>query len=557
MRKFVGIILAVVGALLTVAGIIGIALIGSDDIVDSPASTLALGDAKAVVSTPGLLAFKDTTLRVSASSSGGSVFIGRAHPVDAADYTNGAPTYAVTRVDASGVQGKALKGDADATLADPAKQTFWTDQAAGTGTQTLELDLDGTPTTYVVMPTGKPGDITLASGVKVSNGFALSIAAVVLGLVAIVSGIVLLRRRRTPDADLPDGDSAASPENAGGTATTDALVPGQPAQSSRTMTRVAALVAVGALVPTLSGCGMVPTKVEAWKSDSVTKQALTHDEAVAVMKDYDVRNNAAIKAAAATHDTTPWAKADADAVLAADLFGTQLRRVRAVKEAPAVGTTVANRTFSPAFGTYPMYALVSTTETFGKGKPTERLVAMRRDSVTAPWLKVGSAPAPLKSLPAARTEPAEAFTEAETKAITTAVNGLTSQINSGKGGPALPKELVTTLNDSRTLGQYLRQATLTAGLWNSRAQSPLAGDASIQAARAAKGSVVLVEYLLNGTYLAKDGTVIEFTDKDFAAVTGQTGQRSSIRYRQALTIAMTLDETGKATVVGHSLSRLV
>lgn len=76
MTEFLGILLAVVGLLLTVGGIAGVVLIGSDNTVDSPATTLGLGGAKAVVSTPGLLAFKDMTLRLCAQSSGGAVFIG-------------------------------------------------------------------------------------------------------------------------------------------------------------------------------------------------------------------------------------------------------------------------------------------------------------------------------------------------------------------------------------------------------------------------------------------------------------------------------------------------
>lgn len=244
-------------------------------------------------------------------------------------------------------------------------------------------------------------------------------------------------------------------------------------------------------------------------------------------------------------------------MLAADLFGTQLRRLKKVKDAPVVGTSVAEKTYAPSFGSYPMYALVHTTETYGDKDPANHLVAMRRDRATSPWLKMATVDVPATSMPDPAASGESTLTPQDIAAVTKAVTALTSQVNTGRGGPALPNDLVTYLAEQRETASYLRKASLTASLWKPSAKDQLAPDGSVQAARTSKGSVVLVEFLLNGEYLTKPGAWVEFTDKDFAAVTGQAGRQTVIRYRAALTVAMTLDAKGKPTVVGHDIDRLV
>lgn len=217
----------------------------------------------------------------------------------------------MTRVDTSGLRGEVVKGVAKTALSDPTKQTFWRAKATGTGTQTLALKLDGAPTEYVVMPIGQTGDVTVTSGIQIKNGFALSIATFVLGLLALTSGLLLLRRRRTPTEPAED----VRPTNE---ADAEARVSTTP---SRTMSRIVTVGVIGAVVPALAGCGMVPTKVDTWKSKAITKPAMADQaEAVAAMKDYDRRNNAAIAQTAKAFDASAWQNADAGIVLANDRY---------------------------------------------------------------------------------------------------------------------------------------------------------------------------------------------------------------------------------------------
>ncbi|MEO7269642.1 MAG: hypothetical protein ABIW49_10605 [Knoellia sp.] len=544
MKKFLGILLALVGLVLTAAGIAGVILIGSDDTVDSPATTIELGDAKAVVSTPGLLAFTDTTMRLTAESTGGSVFLGRAHPIDAKSYLATAPTYAVTKVDTSGMSGEVVKGDAKTTLPDPGKQTFWTAKATGAGKQSLALELDGTPTEYVVMPIGKPGDVIVTSGIQIKNGFTLSIGALVLGVLALISGGLLLRRRKNT---LATGHEANTTKET--VVATDVPAP------ARTMSRIVGIGVIAAVVPALAGCGMVPTKVDTWKNDAITKPAMTQPEAVAALKGYADRKNAVSKSSAATFNPRGWESVDGGLVLAGDQYDTAYRRLKKDKTV-TTGSWTARRVYSPSFGSYPMYALVSGTSSYDE-EPGERLVALSRASVTAPWVKVATSPAPVSLPDAVAPGDASTLSARDKKVALAAAGAITAEINTGKGTVTLPKEVEDFLAEWRKREDYLASSRVTAELWNPEAADQLSPAGSIFAAKGAKGQVALVTYRLLTTWVAKSDSYVYYNDKDFAAVIGQSGDRDDLRFQNALTVAVTLDAKGTPTIVGYDLRDII
>lgn len=546
MKKFLGILLAIVGLLLSAAGITGVVLIGSDNTVDSPTTTITLGDAKAIVSTPGLLAFKDTTLRLSAQSSGGAAFIGQAHPIDAKSYLSSAPTYAVTKVDTSGMSGVVVKGDPKAALAEPTKQTFWTAKTTGSGVQTLKLRLDGTPTEYVVMPVGKPGDVTVTSGVEVKNGFALSIGAVVLGILALLSGVLLMRRRKTPTS--PSGDAITT----GATLTAadqESMTP------SRTMSRIVTFGVIGAVIPALAGCGMVPTKVDAWKNDAITKPAMANQaEAVAVMKDYDLRNNAAIKATSTTFDPAAWSTADTGPLLTNDVYSTRYRKAKNDKSVNPITTAPGRHLYAPAFANYPMFALLSTTETVrGADKPDEELAVLTRESAASPWLKAASADVPATSLPAAA-DPGSAstLTPADTKVALNLTQALATQLNSGKGPFTLPKGVNDYLSRERKLQSYQSSAQVRASLWDESSKDKISADGSMQAARTREGQIFMATYSMVATSRTKPNFTMHYKDQAHAVAVGQVGPQEVLNLRSNLTFAVSVDAKGKPTIVGHS-----
>ncbi|PRY63620.1 hypothetical protein BCF74_10118 [Knoellia remsis] len=544
MKKTVGILLAVLGLLLSAAGVAGIVLIGSDNTIESPSSTLKIGDAKAVVSTPGLLAYTDTTMRITAESSGGSVFVGQAHPVDVTSYLDGAPTYAVTSVGTSGVSGEAVEGDAKAAPPDPTKQTFWTESTSGAGSQTLQLALDGKPTTYVVMPLGKPGDITMSSGVVIPGGFGLAIGALILGVLLLIGGIVLARRRRTPSG--PDDAAVNRPaaDAPAGRAPTGADEPA----GARTLSRAVTVSVLALTVPALAGCGVVPQKVEPWKNSEVTKPSMTPDQADLVLKDLATRRNAIAKATATSNDARPWRDVSSGPLYTTEVLQSQYRQMTKTSEKSVV-SLVGTKSYIPAFSGYPMYALVAGTEAYDKGKPIEVLNVVQRTSVIAPWTMLAAAHVPAKSLPASAA-PGGASTPGpeQQKQALAAANAVMARINTGKGGPALPKELESFLSDMRTTEGA--SSLVRAQLWPSDAE-PLEPGGPVQAVATPTGSLVLASYDLLNTQTANPGKVFrDNPESSYRKATQQTGNQEIVRYRLAVMVAMTVDKQGKPTVIG-------
>ncbi|EAP99588.1 hypothetical protein JNB_05430 [Janibacter sp. HTCC2649] len=537
--------------MLAAAGIAGVLLIGSDDTVDSPATTLKLGDAKAVVSTPSLLAFTNTTMRLTAESSDGTVFLGQAHPIDARSYLATSSTYAVTKVDTSGLSGEVVKGDPKTALPDPTKQGFWTARATGTGKQTLMLELDGTPTEFVIMPVGKGGDLTVTSGIQVKNGFTLSLAALVVGVLALFAGLLLRRRRRAVAESGSENGPVAKATAAAGDEVDRATEVDAPATPSGTMGRVFTLGVISALVPALAGCGVVPTKVDAWKTSELTKPAMANQaEALAAMKDLDARSATSRAAIATSYDAKQWSAVRGGPLLATAVLGTQFDQLVKDHSVAKVSFTVHDA-YLPAFSSYPMFAMVSGTETINREKPNEALQVITRSSVTSPWVLVGATTAQLKGLaaPAASGTPST-LTPADLKQTKAAVDGLTSQINTGKGSPALPKELGEYFAGLRTPTQG--SATLKAEPWNPT-KDLVSPDGSVQAVKTTTGQLVVVSYNLLVTQTAKAGYVfLDDPKNQYRTVTGQTGDLETVLNRYALIITMQLDKNGKPSVIGDS-----
>lgn len=568
MKKALSILFALVGLLLAPVGVAGMMLIGSDDVVESPATSLPLSGAKAVVSTPELLAFADTTLRVSAENGGGSVFVGRAHPVDTTSYLEGVPTYSVTHVGTSGMSGRVLPGEPKATPADPVTQTFWTDTATGSGTQTLSLDLDGSPTTWVIVPLGAAGDLKVTSGLVIPHGFVLSVAALLAGAVMLVGGFVATRRRRRSDTSPIEATSmhTSHPRTAEPDEEPDRVR--SSSTGSTLMTRTVTRLGVAVVLPALAGCGMVPTKVDAWQNASVTRPALTLPEAKTAMADYDRRNNAAIKAAATSFDARAWQNVDTGTVFAQDQYAAAHRRLVKKSSGVAVGTTTVDQVFAPAFGSYPMYALVSGSETWKAvpqpkpapkpAAPAEVLVAMRRESATAPWRKMATAPAPWKALPRAAAPGTPRTPDAAGRIkVMRAVGLVTTRLNTGKGSVTLPKNVEEFLREWRTPESYLSSSTAVATLWRPDEKDQTSPAGSVQVARTATGHVALVSYLVRVDWVAKPGNHVYFENKEFAAVIGQPGNRAALRFRAGLTLAVTVDDQGTPTVVGGAVDSLI
>lgn len=147
MRTFVVVVLSTLGGLLLLTGGAVAVLVGPDDTVSLPAGDVPAASGVAITSYD-LFPLRDLTLHVSATSAGGQVFLGSAHPVDARDYVAGVEASWVKGVDRTGtLTTDLIEGELPAPEVDPTATAFWYDDAAGAGTQSLDVELTGEPVT--------------------------------------------------------------------------------------------------------------------------------------------------------------------------------------------------------------------------------------------------------------------------------------------------------------------------------------------------------------------------------------------------------------------------
>ncbi|MGL5930917.1 MAG: hypothetical protein ACRCY8_18445, partial [Dermatophilaceae bacterium] len=385
MRKLVVVLSSALGIVAFLVGVAAAVVVGPDDRVGTDTRVDA-GDAAALVSGPGLVAYRDATVVLEATGSGGPVFLGRAHPVDVRDWLGGAPRWVGTEVGLSGLTGEAVPAaegaPADATPADPASATFWAQRASGTGTQALTLELDGTPTQWVVVPP-ESGVVELGLAVELPRAFLAAVVVALVGVGLVVGAVVIRRlgRRHSPPAAV-GADDARGPSREGDGERSASGPTGATAWLGR-------LAATGGIVA-LAGCGALPSSVDAYDPTTVARPALTADQLAPMLADYDRRNNAAIAATAKSRDPRAWSSADAEVLLDQDEFSTRFDALAKAPASPPV-THLGTRLYAPEFTAYPMYA-VTAVEALSRGDKTPRpaVGVFVRRSASAPWLQVAN-----------------------------------------------------------------------------------------------------------------------------------------------------------------------
>ena len=190
MRTFVVVVLSSLGGLLLLVGGAVAVVVGPDDTASLPAGAVPAASGVAITSYD-LFPLRDLTLHVEATSRGGEVFLGTAHPVDARDYVAGVEASWVTGVDRTGaLTVDPIEGELTAPEVDPAATGFWRDRVAGAGTQSLDVELTGEPVTVVVAPVGGAAATTLAFGAVVPRLFALSLGIAGAGALLVTAAIV-------------------------------------------------------------------------------------------------------------------------------------------------------------------------------------------------------------------------------------------------------------------------------------------------------------------------------------------------------------------------------
>jgi hypothetical protein len=214
-RVVLGILGAVLGLLglgLLGGGLLLLTVFGTDGKATVPIGTLSAQQGRAVVVTDFQIS-SSTPLPVDQSwfdlqlevTGGQSHFVGVAPKADSLRYLQGASYELVTGFDSSNGMIDALTIPGDARPADPAAQTFWADQQAGTDV-VVDWPVVGTDTTLVVMNEdvgrGVDADVTVLLTISWAGavGVGTAVAGLVLMIVAIVVLVLAFRRGPTDRA---------------------------------------------------------------------------------------------------------------------------------------------------------------------------------------------------------------------------------------------------------------------------------------------------------------------------------------------------------------------
>lgn len=214
------VVLLLVGASLAAAGGLGLSIFGTDGAYEAPSSSLDSDPASVAIiadlaSVEVDIPFSDLlgeiTLSVE-SPDGTAMFVGRAAQEQVDGYLFGQPYDLATREDTwvtvhvPGVE---------TTVAPPAEQTFWKDDASGAAAS-IDLDEGAQNETLVFMNAdGSPGiTVDFWLGFEGVNIFAYSVLAITVGVVFILLAVTILvrgftRRRGAagPESSDPDPDS--------------------------------------------------------------------------------------------------------------------------------------------------------------------------------------------------------------------------------------------------------------------------------------------------------------------------------------------------------------
>ena len=151
------------------------------------------------------------------------------------------------------------------------------------------------------------------------------------------------------------------------------------------------------------------------------------------MRDYDVRNNAAIDLSRRL-DPSGWAAADSGSVLRRDLFETEYLRADGTPWGAQTLVTTPRKVYAPSFDAYPRWFVMSGQMTLAGQQPTldDRvlLVFVRRDA-DDPWHMDSSVDFPVDEPDALGAGTASNASPAEIRAAIDALKGVQAYVTSG------------------------------------------------------------------------------------------------------------------------------
>lgn len=354
--------LLLIGAGLAVAA-------GPDDVVMGKETQIEQG---AAYSTPEAFAFDrlPVTVRVEAM---GEAYVGVGNPVDVLDVVKGTRAVEIAKTPLTRVSGAAGSGK---EVPDASQAPWWHEKVSGSGTQELNVTLTGEPVSFLAASRdGAP--IKLAFGYRIGGIFAVSLGIAGVGALLLVGAIVLLaRKRERPSEWQPPHPPAPYAKQA----------PVRPAVSrppaGGLYRRLGMAAGFSVVAFSLTGCSM-PASVEL---DAASKVSLRKDDVADLMKDWNKRNNKAIKAnQPGKWKAEAWTKADSGPVLAKDQLTSAVNEGFDVRDRPPTWTAVPGRVWSVQLSEYPMWAVVEVSVKGAKKAKLTRLAVYEQQDALSPW----------------------------------------------------------------------------------------------------------------------------------------------------------------------------
>jgi hypothetical protein len=384
MRKFLGIVLLVLGVPILLAGAAVAIYVGTDDIFDVANESVDT-EAAALATSPSFLEITGPTLHVTADGGVIETFVGVAHPLHVGAYLDDVPYLEVTNVTAGRELTMLSRDGEGAAASGPVGLDWWSDTASGDGAQTVSLPLTDAPAQIVVMnaDASAPLDLDLTVAAEVDGLFVTALIVVALGLILVVGGVLTLRsaRRRkraarkqraheAPSVD-PEVDQLA--DDSSDTSTR----PAPPKIGFDQLKRHVGAVPIAAGLVTLAGCASIPETVD--REDAETVPAATTAQIEDFFTKYTKTNNAAN----AEFDADLISAVEGGALLAASEFSYAEAQAQGLDpiEPFAIG---ASTTARPTLDAYPMWYLAAD-EWDGETEGSTHYLVTRQDP-TSPWL---------------------------------------------------------------------------------------------------------------------------------------------------------------------------
>jgi hypothetical protein len=211
MRRVIGGLFIVAGALLVLAGGVAAAWFGDDNTATMRSHQVDV-HGTGLVTVPRAIAYAGPRVDITAQAqeTGQHLFAGVAHDVDVRDFLSGVGRTEVTSVRVPlGLSTKAVKGSLDLP-ADPSSLDIWIASAEGVGQVTLSFRLPDAADDVVILNTdaSRVGPLTVTADLVVPGAFVGALAGVVLGAgLALVGWSLIGMRRRSRQPS----DAAAPP----------------------------------------------------------------------------------------------------------------------------------------------------------------------------------------------------------------------------------------------------------------------------------------------------------------------------------------------------------